>query len=412
MRLHKYRRLVRTLFLLSLTGLLVCSYFYLRDQIPDHIFVDEGQDVPVLFHSPYNTFIEEETVEADSQNVSDIPRDNLHLSGHTRTVQYSILGVLPLKTVEVETSKRQVINAGGSPVGIYIKTNGILVIGTGQVSGLDGQTYEPAEHIIKTGDYIIGANGQVLENKEELVECINASGGREMNLEVVRDGNMLQLAVTPIQTQALEYKAGIWVRNDAQGVGTLTYTDENGNFGALGHGISDVDTSTLLSLKEGKLYEADVVSVTKGQKGEPGELAGVIHYRDSCVLGTITENLSTGIYGTVQSSSLTEETNAYEIAYKQEVEKGPATVLCSVDGKVTEYEIEIESVEMNKKEINKGMVIRVTDQELLEKTGGIVQGMSGSPIIQNGRIVGAVTHVFVNDPTKGYGIFIENMLEH
>ena len=152
MRLHKYRRLVRTLFLLSLTGLLVCSYFYLRDQIPDHILVDEGQDVPVLFHSPYNTFIEEETVEADSQNVSDIPRDNLHLSGHTRTVQYSILGVLPLKTVEVETSKRQVINAGGSPVGIYIKTNGILVIGTGQVSGLDGQTYEPAEHIIKTGD--------------------------------------------------------------------------------------------------------------------------------------------------------------------------------------------------------------------------------------------------------------------
>ena len=138
----------------------------------------------------------------------------------------------------------------------------------------------------------------------------------------------------------------------------------------------------------------------------------MIHYRDSCVLGTITENLSTGIYGTVQSSSLTEETNAYEIAYKQEVEKGPATVLCSVDGKVTEYEIEIESVEMNKKEINKGMVIRVTDQELLEKTGGIVQGMSGSPIIQNGRIVGAVTHVFVNDPTKGYGIFIENMLEH
>ena len=173
-----------------------------------------------------------------------------------------------------------------------------------------------------------------------------------------------------------------------------------------------MDTSTLLSLKEGKLYEADVVSVTKGQKGEPGELAGVIHYRDSCVLGTITENLSTGIYGTVQSSSLTEETNAYEIAYKQEVKKGPANVLCTVDGKVAEYEIEIESVEMNKKEINKGMVIRVTDQELLEKTGGIVQGMSGSPIIQNGRIVGAVTHVFVNDPTKGYGIFIENMLEH
>lgn len=173
-----------------------------------------------------------------------------------------------------------------------------------------------------------------------------------------------------------------------------------------------MDTSTLLSLKEGKLYEADIVSVTKGEKGTPGELAGVIHYQDSSILGSITQNTSAGIYGTSQDSRLSQNTSSYEVAYKQEVEPGPAVILCSADGSVQEYEIEICSLELNKKEVNKGMTIRVTDQELLKKTGGIVQGMSGSPIIQNGKLVGAVTHVFVNDPTKGYGIFIENMLEH
>lgn len=444
-RLQKYRILVMGLFLISFSGLMVCGYLYLKDQVPDSILVEEGEEIPVIFQEPYHSLIEEETLEAGSRSVSDIPSEALHLSGDsagsvgtslwnsvttffsglgnyiqkdgcgegnsTEAVKCTLLGIIPLKTVEVERTSRQKVYAGGFPVGIYLETRGILVIGTGEVEGIDGQTYEPAEHIVESGDYIISADGRILETKEELVECINASGGKKICLEVLRDGEELNLEVTPVQAAGAEYKAGIWVRNDAQGVGTLTYTDENGSFGALGHGISDVDTNTLLTLKEGKLYEADVAFVTKGVKGKPGELAGVIHYRDSALLGTIEENRITGIYGTAENELKMENGQEYEIGYKQEIEKGPATILCSVDGSIKEYAITIESIDLNKKEVNKGMVIRVTDPELLEKTGGIVQGMSGSPILQNGRIVGAVTHVFVNDPTKGYGIFIENMLD-
>lgn len=409
--LQKYRRLVWSLFLISLAGLGICGYMYLKDQIPDHILVEEGTQTPAIFHFPYSTIIEE-TVEAGSRTKSDIPKGQLHMEGNESAIHCSLLGVLPLKTVEVETAQRQKVYAGGSPVGIYIRTDGILVIGTGEVDGLDGERHEPAEHIVQSGDYIVGADGKTLGSKEELVECIQNSGGGAVHLEVLREGAYTELEVTPVQTKEAEYKAGIWVRNDAQGVGTLTYVDEAGNFGALGHGISDVDTSTLLSLKEGKLYEAEVVSVKKGQRGEPGELSGVIYYREDSQLGDIMENTVSGIFGTSGTGLLTDEMQEYEIAYKQEVQTGPAQIMCSVDGSVQAYDVEIESVELNKKEVNKGIVIRVTDEELLEKTGGIVQGMSGSPIIQNGRIVGAVTHVFVNIPEKGYGIFIENMLEH
>lgn len=408
-RLQKYRLFVFGLFLLSLAGLGYCSYLYLRDQVPDYILIEEGQELPVIFQSSIHSIIKEEAVEAAGRGDSDIPEGAVKMEDG---IQCSLLGLIPLKTVEVEERKRQTVLAGGTPVGIYMETRGILVIGTGKVDGMDGQTHEPSEHILKTGDYILGADGRKLKNKEELVACMNRSQGEAVHLEVLRDGRELSLAVKPVKALDEQYKAGVWVRNDAQGVGTLTYIDEEGNFGALGHGISDVDTSTLLSLKEGKLYEAEIVSVTRGEKGTPGELAGVIHYQDSSILGSITQNTSAGIYGTSENSKLSQDTSCYEVAYKQEVEPGPAVILCSAEGSVKEYDIEICSLELNKKEVNKGMTIRVTDDGLLKKTGGIVQGMSGSPIIQDGKLVGAVTHVFVNDPTKGYGIFIENMLEH
>ena len=406
---QKYRRLVIIMLALSLAGFLTAGYLYLKNQVPDQILVEEGSSIRAVFQEPLNALIEEEAVEAGSSGASDIPQDQLHQS--RSQIRCSLLGVIPLKTVQVEAVERQSVYAGGFPVGIYLETDGVLVIGTGQIRGADGHMYEPAEHIMETGDYIIGVNGKLLKDKEELVECINASGGRQMEFQVLRDGKKIDLSIVPVQTQEHQYRAGIWVRSDAQGVGTLTYTDEKGNFGALGHGISDVDTSTLLSMKQGKLYQADVVSVVKGEKGSPGELAGIIHYHDGSLLGSIEENRYTGIYGTSENRQVMEQGKLMEMAYKQEVQRGEAMIRCCVDGIVKEYAIEIENVDLNKKEVNKGMVIRVTDEKLLEKTGGIVQGMSGSPIIQNGRIVGAVTHVFVQDPTRGYGIFIENMLE-
>ena len=218
------------------------------------------------------------------------------------------------------------------------------------------------------------------------------------------------MAASPVLTDDGTYKLGIWVRDNIQGIGTLTYVDEQGNFGALGHGISDIDTGDMLTLKWGELYNAQILSIVKGTDGNPGELQGVIRYDESEKIGTILDNQSMGIYGTLDNGC--GQGVRLPVGYKQEMQEGPATILACVDGEVQEYSIEITAIDMNKKDTNKSFTIKVTDPRLLELTGGIVQGMSGSPVIQNGKLVGAVTHVFVRDAGSGYGIFIENMLQH
>jgi stage IV sporulation protein B len=315
-------------------------------------------------------------------------------------------------TETVAVVPRKSVYAGGTPIGIYLETDGVFVVDTGKITDADGNACCPAENIVKSGDYIQAVNGEAVSTKEELVSCIGKSGGEDLTLDVNRDGKEISLRIHPVQDENGTYRAGIWVRNDTQGIGTLTYLEADGSFGALGHGISDVDTGEILEVKGGTLYDADVISVIKGQQGAPGELAGIIHYSEGYKIGKIENNCSNGIFGTVTNlPALVQDRQLYEIAYKQEVETGSATILCTVDGTCREYGIEILEVRRNGKDENKSMILEVTDPKLLEKTGGIVQGMSGSPILQNGRIVGAVTHVFVNDPTKGYGIFIENMLE-
>ena len=189
--------------------------------------------------------------------------------------------------------------------------------------------------------------------------------------------------------------------------------EEDNTFGALGHGISDVDVGEILKVGSGELYQADILSVVKGQDGSPGELQGVIHYYPEELIGEINDNSKVGIYGTLSDEGAASlPLRSVEIGRKQEIEIGPATILCCVDGTVQEYGIEVTQIDWNQQDTNKCFTIKVTDQELLDKTGGIVQGMSGSPILQNGRLIGAVTHVFISDATSGYGVFIENMLGH
>ena len=210
-----------------------------------------------------------------------------------------------------------------------------------------------------------------------------------------------------------EYKIGIWVRDDSQGIGTLTFITKDGKFGALGHGISDVDTGKLLGSINGILYKADIWGIKKGKNGSPGGLLGSISYEKNKEYGTINSNTNHGIFGQANEMLINECTFEYmDIGLKQDVKKGKAIIRCTVDGTIKDYEIEIIKVDYSNSHRNKGMVIEITDEELLDKTGGIVQGMSGSPIVQNGKIIGAVTHVFINNSTKGYGIFIENMLKH
>lgn len=209
------------------------------------------------------------------------------------------------------------------------------------------------------------------------------------------------------------YKLGAWVRDDTQGIGTLTYIDSNGNFGALGHGISDSDTGQVVEIEEGALYETEILGIEKGTVGNPGVMAGVIYYGPGSRLGSVEANTENGIFGKADAR-ISESLNLepVEIGYRQDVKKGQAWIRSDVSGELKDYEIEIQRVDYNPIQVNKSLVLRVVDQELLNLTGGIVQGMSGSPILQDGKLVGAVTHVFVQDSTRGYGIFVEDMLRH
>ena len=313
--------------------------------------------------------------------------------------------------VSAGTSDNMVI-PGGMPVGIYLETEGVLVLGTEAIEGMDGQMYEPAKHLVKEGDYIVGFDEQEIADKSELIAAVKSMNDEEVILKVVRNDQTIQVRMNAVQSGVDDYKLGIWVRDNAQGLGTITYLTPESTFGALGHGIHDADTGDLLDISQGYLYATSIHDIQKGENGSPGGMEGVIVYNNYNVLGTVQKNTTEGVYGTLNRvDTLFQSEDPVEIASPDEIEEGKASIRCSVEGKVKEYEIEITSVNPYATEKNKTIEIKVTDEQLLSITGGIIQGMSGSPIIQNGKLVGAVTHVLVNDPTRGYGIFIENMLE-
>ena len=293
-----------------------------------------------------------------------------------------------------------------------MQTEGVLIIDTGEIRSEGGKTQDPARDIVKPGDYIVAFNQEVVRCKQDLLDDLKDLNETSVTLKVRRDEKTIPLSVTPVKDESGTYKLGIWVRDDTQGIGTLTYVDENGRYGALGHGISDVDTGELLDISDGNLYTAQILGIRKGEKGNPGELSGLIRYENRNILGSITENCENGIFGTMQPDQLESLTlKKIPIGYKQDLKTGPASILCCTDGEVKEYAAEITRIDLNHEDSNKSFVIQITDKELLEKTGGIVQGMSGSPVLQNGKLFGAVTHVFVQDSTSGYGIFIENMMD-
>lgn len=302
---------------------------------------------------------------------------------------------------------------GGMPVGIYMETDGVMVLGTEEIKGGDGSGEAPARHLVKDGDYIVGINNEKIENKKELLEVVQTLSEKTVILHLRRKEEYIDVRLHPTRDEEGAYKLGIWVRDNAQGLGTITFLNGSSEFGALGHGIHDVDTSRLLEISKGTLYETSIQNIKKGERGNPGGMEGVIVYNHYNVLGSITSNTESGIFGKIDRvDRVFQNQEAVPAAAKEEIETGGAVIRSAVSGQVEEYHIEITKIDLHPREVNKGIEIQVTDNRLLEKTGGIVQGMSGSPILQNGKIVGAVTHVFVQDATKGYGIFIENMLEN
>lgn len=319
------------------------------------------------------------------------------------------------KKQEVSTEKvsGDLIIPGGMPIGIYMETDGVMILGTDKIKALDGLFYEPAQHRVKEGDYIVGINEEFITNKKELIKAVEALENEEVILHLRRENEYIDVALKPVKYGIHEYKLGIWVRDNAQGLGTITFLNGKSEFGALGHGIHDTDTNELLQIVGGSLYTTSIQDIKKGENGNPGGMEGIIVYNHYNVLGNITKNTDAGIFGKVDKiEALFQNQTPMETAHKEDIKVGNATMRCSIENDIKDYESHITKIDLSPREINKGIELEITDPELLELTGGIVQGMSGSPIIQNGKLVGAVTHVFVQDATKGYGIFIENMLKN
>ncbi len=329
-------------------------------------------------------------------------------------LKLSTLGGLFNKKITVNVVPTVEVIPGGDLIGVKLYSKGVLIVGESKIQGIDGNWYEAYNSgTFKAGDMILKIDDYDIEEAKEIPTIINNIGENEITITCERNGNIFEKRIKPIKClEDNEYKLGLWVRDGAMGIGTLSfYLPEYESYAALGHGISDEDSKSLIDIENGEVYEATLISVKEGKKDVPGEIKGFLNGENS-IIGNIEVNSNNGIYGNVNDDSELNTREKIPIASKNEVKLGNAKIYCTVDEsqQVKEYDIEIQKIYSNTPG-SKGMVIKVTDEELINKTGGIVQGMSGSPIIQDGKLVGAVTHVYVNDPTKGYAIFAETMLD-
>lgn len=332
------------------------------------------------------------------------------------------------------------VYACGRLTGIYEQTEGVLVVNTTEVTDEDGKKVNPADKKVQCGDYILSVNGRTVADKEELSEAVNDimkqydesqkeiinenkgdSGEikseinkRMVKIKFLRGGEKMSADITPVRMDDGRYYMGIWVKDDLAGIGTITYYTKDGRFGALGHGIGDgTQSGNLLYANSGDLYSMKLTKIKKGKAGAPGEIGGVVYFGKKSHIGTLDCNSNLGIYGQLDSDELSEyaaEDTYYPVAGKDEIHTGSAQMISEISGKLEKYNLEITNIDKKATDTNKGMELKVTDDRLIELSGGIVQGTSGSPIIQDGKIIGAVTHVFVDDPTGGYGICIDEML--
>lgn len=338
------------------------------------------------------------------------------------------------------------VYACGRLTGIYEQTEGVLVVNTTEVTDEDGKKVNPADKKVKCGDYILSVNGRTVADKEELSEAVNdimkeydenlkdksnedksheekineeqevksKINKRTVNIKFLRGSEEMSADIAPVRMDDGRYYMGIWVKDDLAGIGTITYYTKDGRFGALGHGIGDgTQSGNLLYANSGDLYSMKLTKIKKGKSGAPGEIGGVVYFGKKSHIGTLDCNSNLGIYGQLDSDELSEyaaEDTYYPVAGKDEIHIGSAQMISEISGKLEKYNLEITNIDKKATDTNKGMELKVTDERLIELSGGIVQGTSGSPIIQDGKIIGAVTHVFVDDPTGGYGICIDEML--
>lgn len=389
--------------------LIIYSYTLVITNLPDELVVFEGETIFMKTLLGLNIKLNDETIETSSNSGQALTKQ----AGKS-TLEVSLFNSINIKNVNVDVLPKTKVIPIGNIAGVKLYTNGVLVVGMSEIEGYDNKKYKPYENKgIKEGDTIVKIDEKLINSTEDLIETVNNSQGRDIKVQYIHQEETKECSISPVKTSNSQYKLGLWVRDSAAGVGTVSfYEPTSKTFGALGHGITDIDTNELINIASGEFVTTRILNITKGESGNPGKIQGTVENQTN--IGKIYKNSKFGIYGKVDNiSSLNIDTSKeMEVALREEIKTGKATILCSLDNQQPqEYEIEIEKINKENNYDNKSMQIKITDPKLLEKTGGIIQGMSGSPVIQNGKFVGAVTHVLVNDPTKGYAVFGDIMLK-
>ena len=320
-----------------------------------------------------------------------------------------LLGIIPVKTTSIIQSKPKKVSVSGESFGIKLYTDGVIIVGIRDVETDKGKCNPAKEAGLEKGDIIIEINGKKVYSADSVTDILNDNNGKDYKITVKRNGNYKEFLLKPAYSSSQGcYKVGLWVRDSTAGVGTITYYDKSNNtVSALGHPITDVDTNEIMPILDGEAVRATVTKIYKSKAGEAGSFCCEF---TNDIIGTLKKNCQSGIYG--KYTCTLKNTYEYEVASPNEIVRGPVQILCTIDsGKAKFYNAQITRISYRENKKGKNMVVKITDERLLEKTGGIVQGMSGSPIIQNGKLVGALTHVIVDSPEKGYAIFAQDMVD-
>lgn len=392
--------------------LVLLLYISNIDNIPDSIILFQGEmlNINTLFGLGITSTNQYDVL----QTSSNIENNQVIEEPQKVELSVSLLNIFKVKDVTVNVIPKTKVIPLGNAIGLKLYTNGVLVVGMSEIENIFNKKDKPYEDTgIQEGDMIVSINQNEVTCTADLIENVNKSEGNTLAIEYVRDGEIYTTNIRPSQTSTDEYKLGLWVRDTAAGIGTISfYEPSTGLFAALGHGILDIDTQELISIAKGEAVTANIISIKKGEKGEAGEIKGTVANQQT--IGEVYKNTNIGIYGTLKNRTALNisSQNEMEVALRSEIKEGPAKIICSLENnKKEEYDIVIEKIYENNNQNNKSMEIRVTDKELIEKTGGIIQGMSGSPIIQDGKFVGAVTHVLLSEPTRGYAVFADLMIK-